>query len=97
MAQLAGIDLGTSSAKVLVIDEHGNILAQASSKYPIFTPAPEWAEQNPEDWWAAIEEAIRKALRSRKVKPDQISAIGFSGQMHGTVLLDKNSRPLRPA
>ncbi|MFQ6095296.1 MAG: xylulokinase [Candidatus Bathyarchaeia archaeon] len=97
MAQLVGIDLGTSSAKVLVIDEYGNLLAQASSGYPISTPASEWAEQNPEDWWSAVKEAVRKALRSRKVKPAQISAIGLSGQMHGTVLLGKKSEPLRPA
>jgi len=92
-----GIDIGTSSAKVIIIDEHGETVAEASSKYPILTPTPRWAEQDPESWWFAVKEAVRKTLTDSKVVPNRISAIGLSGQMHGTVLLDAELRPVRPA
>ena len=81
-AALMGVDLGTSGVKVVIIDEDGNMLAQASSKYPISTPAPNWAEQDPESWWSAVREAIRAALKI--LGPRRILAMGFSGQMHGT-------------
>ena len=97
MALLMGIDVGTSSTKVIIIDESGKPLAHASSSYRISTPASGWAEQDPEWWWAAVKEATKKALKSPEVEPNMISAIGLSGQMHGTVLLDKDSKPLRPA
>jgi len=92
-----GIDIGTSSAKTLIIDEHGKPMAEASAKYPISTPASGWAEQDPESWWASVKEAVKKTIRGSKVDPRQISAIGLSGQMHGTVLLDRGLKPLRPA
>jgi len=92
-----GIDLGTSSVKVIIIDEEGRILARGSEKYPILTPAPGWAEQDPAQWWLATKNAIRKVLKSSDLKKEEIRAIGFSGQMHGTVLLDKFLKPLRPA
>ncbi|MCD6421256.1 MAG: xylulokinase, partial [Thaumarchaeota archaeon] len=97
MSYLMGIDLGTSSVKVIVIDEYGKILAQASEKYPILTPSPGWAEQDPDRWWLATRNAVRKALRSSNLERAEIKAIGFSGQMHGTVLLDRSLKPLRPA
>jgi len=94
---LMGIDIGTSSAKVLIIDEHGSLMAETTAKYPILSPAPGWAEQDPESWRASVKEAIKKTLRDCKVDPKQVSAIGLSGQMHGTVLLGKDLKPLRPA
>ena len=94
---LMGIDLGTSSVKVIVIDEYGKILAQASEKYPILTPSPSWAEQDPDRWWSATRNAIRKALQSPNLERAEIKAIGFSGQMHGAVFLDSSLKPLRPA
>jgi xylulokinase len=97
MALLMGVDIGTSSTKAIVVNESGELLAQASSGYQISTPAPGWAEQNPEWWWVAVKEAVKEALTSPEVEPNLISAVGLSGQMHGTVLLDKDSRPLRPA
>jgi len=92
-----GIDLGTSSVKVLIADDTGNILAQASSKYPILMPSDGFAEQDPKAWWSATKEAVRLALSSKNVNPEEIKAVGLSGQMHGTVLLDKNLNPLRNA
>jgi len=67
MPQLMGIDLGTSSVKVLVVDDRGRILAQASDKYPILTPHEGFAEQDPRAWWNATKEAVRKVLSSGRV------------------------------
>ncbi len=97
MSYLMGVDLGTSSVKVIVMDEDGKILAQASEKYPILTPSPGWAEQDPDRWWLAAMSAIRRALQSPNLDRAEVKAIGFSGQMHGTVLLDRSLKPLRPA
>jgi len=79
-----GVDLGTSSVKVIIMDEDGKILAQASEKYLILTPSPGWAEQDPDRWWLAAKSAIRRALQSSNLDRAEVKAIGFSGQMHGT-------------
>jgi len=92
-----GIDIGTSSVKVIIINEQGKLMAEASAKYPILTPASGWAEQDPEFWWTSVKQSIKKAFNESKGVPEQISAIGLSGQMHGTVLLGKELKPLRPA
>ncbi|HZC36584.1 MAG TPA: FGGY family carbohydrate kinase, partial [Chthoniobacterales bacterium] len=82
---LLGIDLGTSSVKVVVVSTSGKILGLGSVEYPILTPEPGWAEQDPEEWWNATIQAVRQAI-DRADRP-KILAIGFSGQMHGPVLL----------
>ncbi len=84
---LLGIDLGTSSVKVLLAGTDGQVLAAASAEYPILHPAPNQAEQNPEEWWRATVEAVQAVLAQAPGIP--VAAIGLSGQMHGTVLLDK--------
>ena len=96
MANLLGIDLGTSSIKVLVADENGEILSRGSADYPMLTPQPGWVEQDPDDWWRATVLAVRQAMSGINdiVK---LEGIGFSGQMHGTVLLDGADQLLHPA
>jgi len=94
MAQLLGIDLGTSSVKVLLATETGEILSQGAAEYPIQRPQSDWAEQNPNDWWRTTIAAVHQALRALGRQQTSISAIGLSGQMHGTVLLDENDCPL---
>jgi len=96
MPQLLGIDLGTSSVKALLVDELGKVLGQGGAEYEIFRPRPGWAEQAPNDWWDATASAIRQALAAARV-PLAVSAIGLSGQMHGTVLLGQDHRSLAPA
>ena len=93
---LIGIDLGTSSVKVVIVDRtDGRLLGAASASYPIDRPQPGHAEQAPERWWQASVDAVRRALANAEHPP--IDAIGLSGQMHGTVLLDRALRPLAPA
>jgi xylulokinase len=90
VAALVGIDVGTTGVKALAVSETGEVLAVAEEEYPLSTPHPGWAEQDPEDWWRATE----KALAALGVEP---AAIGLSGQMHGLVCLDEHDRVLRPA
>jgi len=97
LVYLMGVDIGTSTTKVLVIDEQGEPLAKASREYPISAPCPSHAEQNAEWWWNATIECMREVLRKDRVNPNEIIAIGLSGQMHGTVLLGRDLKPLRPA
>lgn len=97
MAHFLGIDIGTSGTKTLVVSEDGKILAEAAQSYPLSMPKPLWSEQNPEDWWRATVATVRAAVRKAKLKPADIRAIGLSGQMHGSVFLDKNHQVVRPA
>ncbi len=97
MANYIGIDIGTSGTKSLLIDSEGNILAEASSSYDVHSPRPMWTEQNPDDWWTATVKTVRAVVKQGRIKPDAVKAIGLSGQMHGSVFLDKKGKVLRPA
>ncbi len=91
-----GIDIGTGGTRAVLIDQKGTVLAtEAAEHLPFASPETGWAEQNPDDWWRAAVVVIRKILNAFSAK--SISAIGLTGQMHSSVLLDKNGRPLRPA
>ena len=87
---LVGIDVGTTGVKAIALSPEGQVLARAEHGYPLSTPRPGWAEQDPEDWWRAAE----ASLADLTVAP---IAIGLSGQMHGLVTLDEHDRVLRPA
>jgi xylulokinase len=90
-ARLVGLDVGTSSAKAVAVDGEGRVLAEAERAYPLSTPHPGWAEQDPEDWWAAAEAVLAE------VGAERADGIGLTGQMHGLVVLGADRRPLRPA
>jgi xylulokinase len=92
-----GIDVGTSGTKVLAINPRGKVLAQAMAAYPIYHPKPLWSEQDPDDWWEATVKAVRDVVRKAKLKPTAVRAIGLSGQMHGSVFLDKKNKVVRRA
>jgi xylulokinase len=91
MTRLVGLDVGTSSVKGLAIDQHGAVLAVAERGYPLSTPHPGWAEQDPERWWEAASAVLDEIDGAAAL------AIGLSGQMHGLVALDERDRPVRPA
>ena len=92
-----GIDVGTGGTRAVAIDERGLVLAAASGEHAHFrSPQPGWAEQDPRDWWRAAGDAVRSVL-SAGISAESIAAVGFSGQMHGAVLLDEQGEVLRPA
>jgi xylulokinase len=92
-----GIDIGTSGTKTLAIDASGAILASASAEYPCSHPRPGWSEQDPEIWWHATIETVRKVLDSGRFAASDVAGIGLSGQMHGSVFLDAAGKVIRPA
>jgi xylulokinase len=93
-----GIDVGTGGTRALVIDEGGHVIASATEEHrPFASPQIGWAEQDPRDWWRACGVAVHKALAQGRLRGDQISCVGLSGQMHGAVLLDEQARVVRPA
>ncbi|MCA3562431.1 MAG: xylulokinase [Aestuariivirga sp.] len=92
-----GIDIGTSSVKAVLMDGAQAILATATAPLTISRPKELWSEQNPEDWWAAVEQAVAELRQKVGTAWAGIKAIGLSGQMHGAVLLDAAGQPVRPA
>ncbi len=97
MSHYLGIDIGTSGTKTLLIDQTGKVLAEANAEYPIEQPKPGWTQQDPDDWWAATVKTVRTVMNKSELKPSDVKAIGLSGQMHGSVFLDKNDNVIRPA
>lgn len=92
--QLLGIDIGTSACKVAVFDEDGKVLAQANQPYRVYYPQNGWAEQNPEEWWEAICDAVREALSEESVSAEQIKGIGVDGQSWSAIPVDENGSVL---
>jgi len=93
-----GIDVGTGGTRAVIMAEDGGIVGSATEEHePFASPKIGWAEQRPEDWWRAAGVAVRKALAAGKLKGEQVACVGFSGQMHGAVMLDSSGEPVRPA
>jgi xylulokinase len=97
MSITLGIDVGTSGTKTLAIDEKGTIVTSASAEYPCDHPRPGWSEQHPDLWWEATRSTIGQVLGSGRIGPADVTGVGLSGQMHGSVFLDDAGRVIRPA
>ncbi len=96
-----GYDIGSSSVKAALLEASSNTTV-ASAQFPktemsMIAHQSGWAEQNPEDWWSAIQEVTREILQTTQIDSKEITAIGISYQMHGLVLVDKNQEVLRPS
>ncbi|MDT8716186.1 xylulokinase [Clostridium sp. 19966] len=92
-----GIDLGTSSVKLVIMNDEGKVVEALSKDYDVSYPKPGFAEQNPEDWWEAVRDGLKELLAKSKLSSEAVKGIGFSGQMHGLVMLDEHYSVLRPA
>ena len=93
-AGFVGIDLGTSSVKLILMDENGHIVRTVSKEYPISFPKPGWSEQNPYDWYEQSIAGMKELIAGFE---DRIEGISFGGQMHGLVVLDSEDQVIRPA
>lgn len=93
-----GVDIGTGGSRAVLVDERGAVRAAASAPHrPMALPHPQWAEQDPADWWRAARGAIRGALKQAGTGASAVTGIGLTGQMHGVVLLDAGGDSLGPA
>ena len=93
---LLGIDIGTSACKAALFTPDGVVVAQEAAGYDVLYPHPGWAEQNPDDWWAAFGGALHDAAAAAGVQVSDIDAISVGAQCHGLVAMDGNGRVLRP-
>lgn len=91
---LLGIDIGTSACKIAVFDKEGQVLASGSTDYPVYYPKIGWAEQNPEEWWAAICEVIPTVLAEGNIAAEDIAGIGIDGQSWSAIAIDKGGNVL---
>ncbi|MCR5178376.1 MAG: xylulokinase [Lachnospiraceae bacterium] len=91
----AGIDLGTSSVKLLLMNEEGDAVKIVSREYPLSFPHPGWSEQAPEDWWRESMAGLKELISD--IDGSELAGISFGGQMHGLVILDEKDEVIRPA
>jgi xylulokinase len=96
MTYLIGLDIGTTSAKTVLMDRNGRVVFTTAPTYAFRTPKPLWAESDPADWWTATIMALKELFAKTGVAPGDIAGIGLTGQMHGLVLLDAQGQVLRP-
>ncbi|MCM8822450.1 MAG: xylulokinase [Candidatus Omnitrophica bacterium] len=90
-----GIDLGTTGVKSILVNEKGQVVNSSLKEYPLVTPRPGWAQQDPELWWSATVESIQSLVKT--IDPALLAGIGLTGQMHGSVFLDQDGSVLYPA
>jgi xylulokinase len=94
MSVLIGLDVGTGGARAVAVNDSGEIVTEASSDYPLYTPRPGWTEQEPEDWWEGAKVVLAKVATEAG---SEVGGIALTGQMHGSVFLDGSDRVIRPA
>ena len=92
---LLGIDIGTSACKIAVFAKDGTVKATGTGDYQVYYPHPGWAEQNPEEWWEAVCDAIPRVLVKGNISPEEIKGIGIDGQSWSAIAVDKDLRALR--
>ncbi|MDQ3864372.1 MAG: xylulokinase [Actinomycetota bacterium] len=94
MSVLVGLDIGTGGARAVAVDESGEVVAEASSEYPLESPHPGWSEQDPADWWEGAKDVLKQVATETE---EQVAGLGLTGQMHGSVFLDSTDEVIRPA
>ena len=97
MSHVVGIDVSTTATKALLLDQRGAVVASGSAEYGYDIPRPSWTEQGPHLWWDAAVESISQMMKRSGIAAVDIDAIGLTGQMHGSVLLDATGDVVRPA
>jgi xylulokinase len=97
MTVLLGLDVGTSGARAVAVDEDGRLVAQASAGFELLRPRPGWTEQRPEDWWAGGREVLARVAGEVAEEAGEVAGLGLTGQMHGSVFLDADDEVIRPA
>ena len=94
MRYVIGVDIGTTSTKAVLFTETGNIVSQHSIEYPLYTPSPTVAEQEPEEIWRAVTTSVRALLETSKIEPSQLLCVSFSAAMHSLIAIGKQGQLL---
>ena len=97
MSLVIGLDVGTTGTKAVAVDSEGTVVASALAEYPLLSPKPNWAEQDPAEWKAAAFQVLKELAHAPGVNAGDVNAMGLTGQMHGSVFLDKDNKVLRNA
>ena len=97
MKTLLGIDIGTSSAKAMLMDLDGQVLYLQAEDYDVDIPQEGYAQQDPEIWWKAVQNILLTIKSQQPEAYASVGAIGFSGQMHSLVTVNKEGNPVYPA
>jgi xylulokinase len=92
-----GVDVGTTGARATAVGQDGGVVAARTAGYPLLTPRPRWTEQDPAEWWRATHEVLRAVADDCRKAGHDVTAIGLTGQMHGSVFLDSADEVIRPA
>lgn len=92
-----GVDVGTTGARAVAVDERGAVVDARTAEYPLLTPRPRWTEQDPAEWWRATREVVGAVAATGRAASSEIAGIGLTGQMHGSVFLDRGGEVIRPA
>lgn len=90
-------DVGTSGNKAVLVDTEGCVRGKSFESYKVYYPRPDWAEQEPADWWKAVAHSTRLLLEETGVAPSDILCVAYSTQMLGIVPMDSEGEPLRRA
>jgi len=89
-----GVDVGTTGSRAVAVDEQGAVIAARTAEYPLLTPRPQWTEQDPAAWWRATCDVLAEVVRT---SGGEVVGVGLTGQMHGSVFLDRDGELIRPA
>ena len=92
-----GVDVGTTGARAVAVDERGGVVAAQTAGYPLLTPRPQWTEQDPEQWWWATRDVLAAVAAACRGASHEVVGLGLTGQMHGSVFLDRAGDVIRPA
>jgi xylulokinase len=92
-----GVDVGTTGARAVAVDDRGDVVTARTSEYPLLSPRPQWTEQHPADWWRATRAVLAAVSETCRGAGQQVVGLGLTGQMHGSVFLDAAGEVIRPA
>ena len=93
-AYLLGIDIGTSSCKIVLFDRDGNVKSTETGEYKVYYPNEGWAEQDPDEWWNAVCESTKKVIEKSGIDPSDIAGVGTDGQSWSAIAIDSEGRSL---
>ncbi|MDF9581532.1 FGGY family carbohydrate kinase, partial [Bacillus paranthracis] len=91
---MIGVDIGTTSTKSVLFSTDGSVIASHGIEYPLYSPTPETAEQDPEEIFRAVIHTIKETVQSSSVQPHDILCVSFSSAMHSIIAVDEKGKPL---